>query len=219
MLSRISTVLSGLQVKLDGSTFPNKLAGDLLNDYVENFREDLPVHADDATFQLIHMAYWYARLLAYLLHPSAKAEDVFWPCRQVIGLLRAMPQVMSPWNHHIIGLVMLCLVELSKVEGAADEANKLLAELKSASANSTPWSVVVGEQISDHLRLSTTSQGLLLQLADVAASSSAATGTNEAEGLFSSCRTAERYEDLGFDPRLFLMGGYLKAIWTSHLQA
>lgn len=231
ILARASTILSSLQDPVRSGSVPAKMLGDFLNDYVENFREDLPQHMDQKpSYHVVYLAYWHARLLASLLHPSANGSDVMWPCREMVRLLGAAPQPTSPWNHHFAGLALLALTELGKVDKTKDEANKLLAELKmrSLSTVTSTWDNVIGTKIADHLGQTGDNQGLLQQLADVAASSSAAavTAANAAaaqadtmDGVSGDQRTATNYEDLGFDPRPLLTAGYLKTIWTSFAQA
>ncbi|KAL2759484.1 hypothetical protein ACRALDRAFT_1091522 [Sodiomyces alcalophilus JCM 7366] len=225
ILSRVSTTISTLQDPVSSDSVPAKILGDFLNDYVENFREDLPQHMDRApSYHVVYLAYWHTRLLASLLHPSANGNDVLWPCREMVRLLGATPQPTSPWNHHFAALVLLALMELSKVEGTKEEANKLLAELKMKSLPTAPsaWDNIIGDKIADHLGQADGSQGLLQQLADVAASSSAAAATDahadKMDGVSGSHRTATNYEDLGFDPRPLLTAGYLKTVWASYAQ-
>ncbi|ROT43333.1 hypothetical protein SODALDRAFT_355540 [Sodiomyces alkalinus F11] len=223
ILSQVSTVISSLQDPMSGGSVPARILGDFLNDYVENFREDLPQHIDHgpASYQVIYLTYWHARLVAYLLHPSSNGNDILWPCREIVRLLGETPQPTSPWNHHIAGLALLALMELSRVEGTKEKANKLLAELKMKSLPAVPsaWDSIIGDRIAEHLGQAGGSQGLLQQLADVAASSSAAAPHPEKmEGLSGGYRTATNYEDLGFDPRPLLTEGYLKTVWASYVQ-
>lgn len=219
ILERVSVVITSLEEPTGPATTTSRILGGFLDDYVENFREDLPSHVEPLTYPVIHLTYWYSRLLAYLLNPSAKSRDVMWPCKELVALLVATPQMASPIHHHFMVLVVLSLAELSKLEKTKDEANNLLAELRTLPTPANTWNGVIGERLGEHFDQSTSGRGLLQQLADVAASSSAVTSEEEKTDEALMHRTAANYQDMGFDPRHLLRAGFLKLLSTSHEHA
>lgn len=216
IMERASAVITALQQPDGYPPFGVVIAG-FVDDYVENFREDLPSHIDPLTHPVVHLTYWHCRLLAYLLDPSAKVTDVIWPCRELVALLVAVPHPTSPFHHHFQALTMLVLAELTSIDKTKNEAGKLLAEMRKLPTSSTSWDGIVADRIGDLLKQTQGGQGLLLQLADVAASS-AVPETDKADETASLHSTTD-YEGMGFDPRPLLTKGYFKFIWASHVQA
>lgn len=112
---------------------------------------------------------------------------------------------------------MLVLVELSRLDKTKETASRLLAEFRKMPTSSNSWDGIVADRIEDLLRQAAGGQGSLLQLADVAASSTVPEAEKQEDAH--SPRSATDYEDMGFDPRPLLTTGYLKFIWASHVDA
>ncbi|KAM0272533.1 hypothetical protein ACHAQH_008693 [Verticillium albo-atrum] len=232
ILNQACNIISGPRATLGSTTFADEVLGGVLNDYVENFREDLPTHIEPAVFPVVHLAYWHSRLLAYMFHPASKATDLLWPCKELVSLVAVTPHVASPMSHHFTALPAMALMELTKLEDTKEEAFRLLKDLRSLLTSPAAWDTIVSDKIADHLQSMAESQGLLQQLADIAASSAADKeqkdnvegGATEEDGEdeLSTYRLPAAHEDTSFDPRYCLAAGYLKgvwAIWASHSQA
>ncbi|EEY23193.1 conserved hypothetical protein [Verticillium alfalfae VaMs.102] len=249
ILNQACNIISGARATLGSVTFADEVLGGVLNDYVENFREDLPPHIEPAVFPVVHLAYWHSRLLAYMCHPASKATDLLWPCKELVSLVAVTPHVSSPMSHHFTALPAMALIELTKVEEIKEEAFKLLKELRSLLTSPAAWDIIVSDKIADHLRSMAKSQGLLQQLADIAASSAAekeqeqeqaseqapelkakvessgggaAPAEEVGEDGLPTYRLPAAHEDTNFDPRYCLTAGYLKsvwAIWATNVQA
>ncbi|KAK2013873.1 hypothetical protein LZ32DRAFT_529648 [Colletotrichum eremochloae] len=220
-LSRASVMITNFQEPLD-STFADRMVGSFMDAWVEDFREDLPAHIEAGSYPVVHLVYWYCRLLAYLLNPSAKSTDALWPSQELINLLVSHSQLITPLHHHFTVLAVLILIELAKVDKTKEDATRLLGEFRDSSLPASVFDGLVRDKIADHLRLSTSaaaapapsaieaaaSQGLQ-HLADLATLSSAAVDKTECAFTY---RTAPNYEDMGFDPRPLLLVGYLNVV-------
>jgi hypothetical protein len=213
-------IISGFHEPLTAS-FSDRIVGSFFDAWIEDFREDLPPHVDPVSYPLLHLVYWHCRLLAYLLNPSARSSDIIWPVKELAGLLISNPQLSSPLNQHFIVLTMLCLLELAKVENTREEANRLLREYLDSHPAPSVWDNLIRERIADHWRPTTASapaaptkteaaasQGLQ-HLADLATAHEQPPTKPDESGSF---RTATNYEDMGFDPRLMLLVGYLNLV-------
>ena len=229
MLGRAAMVIGELQSPSGLASAIQRKYAPFFEMYIEDYREDLPSHVDPGAYPLVHLAYWHCRLLAYLLNPSAKIQDIMWPARESSRLLTTL-HLASPLHQHFLVLTSLCLSELSKNEGVREEAEALLSELTDPAMPETAWDGLVRDKIAE-MRPSTTaaiaaaaveasalgqnstvqsaveaaaSQGLQ-HLADLATASVA----EKAENPY---RTALSYEDMGFDPRAMLADGYLNFV-------
>lgn len=200
---------------------------------MEMWRAHFPGDIPSDVEPVLHLAYWHCRLLAFLFMPSSLLTDVSWAVRESVSLLTTHSQMISPLNHHFTSLVTLCLIELAKLEASRDEANQLLNRLLEANIAPSNWDEQIRVKIREALRPSTSSAAeatasrSLQHLADLATatenSTSAANHTGHTPvGLVApgpenmeelpKFRTSDTYDDLGFDPRPMLCGGYLSAI-------
>ncbi len=203
----------GLSVTLDGT--------------MEMWRTDLPSSFNSADNAALFLAYWHCRLLVYLLMPSVLTKDVMWAAKESAELLRTNTHLTSPLHHYFTTLTALALTELAKVDESRDEATRvIISEYLETNVPSNSWELAVREMLKDRLR-PTTSSGIegtasqsLQHLADLAAAKSATTiSTDEAKkrpAVDGSLRTADDYEDLGFNPRPMLRAGYMNAVPTTY---
>src|SRR5699024_248717 len=142
----------------------------ILNDYIENYREDLPPHVDAASYPLVHLAYWHCRLLVTLLTPGATAADTMWPTKEIVNLLSLNAQLRSPLTNHFVSLVALSLSRLVKSYSSHADATQLIKEITEKPAGGH-WDGVRAK-LAEYLRPAssleaTASQGLQ-HLADLA---------------------------------------------------
>ena len=198
-----------------------------MNLAVESFRLNLAPNITPATHPLIHLAYWHCRLLSYLFSPAALSTDILWAAKSLVELLTAHPHLATPLTHHFSSLAALVLLELNGVDKTREEAAKLAKDILETSISPSAWDEAIREKISDKLNPSVSSgvdsQGLQ-HLADLATATTttpatAATAANAAPATAATeavdepvvYRTADNYENAGFDPRPLLQAGYLNA--------
>lgn len=190
---------------------------------IENVRLNLPPHITPGSHTVVHLAYWHCRLLAYLLMPSALSSDVFWAAKELVNLLMEHPRLHTPWNHHFSALAAATLLEAAKGSKGRDEATKILKELHDVHFAPSAWDTAIKSKIAEKILRPGTSSGIdsynLQHLADLATATTELTSASSAakenappennEEPPIKYRTANNYEDLGFDPRPMLQAGYL----------
>ncbi|KAK7737247.1 Glucose-responsive transcription factor [Diaporthe eres] len=157
---------------------------------------------------------------------------VLWAVKESVGLLTTHSQMISPLNHHFTSLVALCLIELANLKASEGEAKELLNQLLEANIAPSSWDGPIRNKIRDTMRpvpndsTEATASQSLQHLADLAAAEAPPAGVNNGaaaplavmdpdQGDIENVlkfRTSDTYEDLGFDPRQMLCGGYLNAI-------
>ena len=174
LLNRISFVISTLRA--GASTAEAPMAA-ILNDYIENYREDLPAHVDAAAYPLVHLAYWHCRLIVNLLTPGATPKEILWPTKELADLLSINGELQSPLANHFVSLATMSLIRLAKTE---DEATELIKEITERPPGGQ-WDGV-REKLAARLRLSSAaeaaSQGLQ-HLADLATAYDGATAAGD----------------------------------------
>ncbi len=119
LLNRLSFVISNLQ---PGTSTTEAPMAAILNDYMENYREDLPAHMDAAAFPLIHLAYWHCKLLVTLLTPGSTPTEMLWPTKELADLLIATPHLRSPLINHFVSLATMSLATLAASDKTREDA-------------------------------------------------------------------------------------------------
>ncbi|KAI3398964.1 hypothetical protein diail_7991 [Diaporthe ilicicola] len=199
---------------------------------MEMWRAHFPGDIHPDVEPVLHLAYWHCRLLAFLFTPSSLLTDVLWAVKESVGLLTTHSQMISPLNHHFTSLVALCLIELANLKASEEEARELLNQLLEANIAPSNWDGPIRTKIRDTMRhppndsTEATASQSLQHLADLAAAEAPQAGvSNGASAPLAPIepdhggmeevlkfRTSDTYEDLGFDPRQMLCGGYLNSI-------
>ena len=199
---------------------------------MEMWRAHFPGDIHPDVEPVLHLAYWHCRLLAFLFTPSSLLSDVLWAVKESVGLLTTHSQMISPLNHHFTSLVALCLIELANLKASEAEAKGLLNQLLEANIAPSSWDGPIRTKIRHTMRplpnesTETTASQSLQHLADLAAAEAPPAGVSngvaaplavmmpDQENMEDvlKFRTSDTYEDLGFDPRQMLCGGYLNAI-------
>ncbi|KAJ4254349.1 Glucose-responsive transcription factor [Fusarium torreyae] len=190
LLNRLSHVVSTLQ---PGASTTEEPMAQILADYIENYREDLPAHIEPASHPLVHLAYWHCKLIVVLLTPGATPAETMWPTKELINLLFANEYPRSPLVNHFASLVSMSLSKLVKIDRSREEATQLIKDIVEKPA--AVWDGV-RDKLADHIRPTssveaTASQGLQ-HLADLATAH---------EGI------APGADDIAFGPSL--ASGYL----------
>jgi hypothetical protein len=215
VMDRIADVLAVLQKAVSSNSEAERALAPFLNDYIENFREDLPDHVDPLTYPVVHLTYWHCRLVAYLLDESAGPLDVIWPCREMVSLLAVVPQLSSPFQHHFRALAMLALADLSRIDKTREEASQLMADLRHLPVPTNSWNDLVGDRFMDIL-----AQAGKEQLAEVAASSSSVVESESDKHTDAAPKPPQPDGNgVGFDQRRILTAGYFRFIRTIGLQS
>jgi hypothetical protein len=126
LLSKLSQVISALPT---GASTTEPTIAAILSDYIENYREDLPVNIEPATHPLVHLAYWHCRLVVVLLTPGATPAEIMWPTKELIELLSINADIRTPLAKHFSFLVALSLAKLCRLEASSEEAVQLAREI------------------------------------------------------------------------------------------
>ncbi len=126
MLSKVSRVISALPT---GATTADAPVAGVLNDYVENYREDLPATIEPVSHPLVHLGYWHCRLVITLLSPEAGHSEIMWSTKELINLLTANADMRNPLANHFGFLVSMALHRLAKYDSAREEAIQLTREI------------------------------------------------------------------------------------------
>ncbi|RGP80903.1 n-terminal binuclear zn cluster-containing dna-containing [Fusarium longipes] len=166
LLIRLWHAISTLQ---PGASTTEEHTAQILADYIENYREDLPAHIEPASHPMVHMAYWHCRLIVILLTPGATPSETIWATKELINLLSANDYLRSPLVNHFVSLVSMSLAKLVKLDRSREEATQLIKDIVDKPA--TVWDGV-REKLTEKLRPTssveaTASQGLQ-HLADLA---------------------------------------------------
>lgn len=160
LLGRVASLIS---FSTEGNAgFPARL----LNDYIDDFRQGLPVHIEPATHPLVHLAYWHCKLTITLLAPAEHLSTVFWPLRELINLLSLNADIRSPLSNHFGSLVALVLGKLCKIDAARDEALQLNRDLLEKPG--AVWDSIRDKLLDQARPTSSGDAGSLQHLADLA---------------------------------------------------
>ena len=176
--------------------------------------EQIPQSVTSASLPVVYLAYWHCRIIGYLLNPAAKSTDVLWASRELAQLLSSNQELQTPIHNNLACLAGLCLGELTRVDKTREEATAILSEFAEWRCTVPSWDVHLRAKITEKLRPSTssgveaTASQSLQHLADLAT----AAGATKAADKTDPFRSPDDYEQMGFDPRPLLAGGYLNAI-------
>jgi hypothetical protein len=143
-------------------------------------------------------------------------------CHQIVRLLIASREIVSPVSHHYITLVTLVLLELVDVGGARGTAEGYLADLANHAIMPSSWNAHILSIIRDKLELTLpdedtaaaeqTTRESLRRLTRPATSS----GTKPPEGAaLAEEDVSVQYRNLGFNPMVILSRGYLEMVRES----
>lgn len=174
-LGKVSGVISLLPP--GASTTDPSIAG-VLNDYVENYREDLPPHIEPSSHPLVHLGYWHCRLVVTLLTPEASHTEILWPTRELINLLSANADMRNPLANHFGFLVSMALYKLSKFDSSREEAVQLTRDILDKSG--TVWDGI-RDKLTEQMRPTSSSgdAASLQHLADLATAHQGVAATSD----------------------------------------
>lgn len=196
--------------------------GTMIGRSFDGWLQLLPSAVTSSSHPIIYLAYWHCKLLGYLLMPQGLSTDVLWAAKETVQLLASHPQLLTPLNHYFSCLAGLCLAELTKVDATRDEAKAAVGELLDGSFALPSWDIHTRAKLNEKLRPSTsgveaTASQSLQHLADLAAAAGLPSSGVKQEKTDTArrLRNSRNYEDMGFDPRPMLRGGYLNGVRAS----
>jgi hypothetical protein len=180
------------------------------------WRMSVPESATSTSHTVQFLAYWYCRLMGYLLLPPdfpSRPAQVLWALRELVQLLASDPRAAPPLAQYLVALAALCAAALTRVEVTRAQATEALSELMDLAAAVPAWEEPVAAAVKQKMSVSaaagvaaaTASQGLQ-RLAELATSEKA-----EAEDTGS-----DSFEDAVLGLRRMLRDGYLNFIGGSH---
>lgn len=174
-LSKTSSVISLLP---PGTSTADAPVAGVLNDYIENFREDLPPHIEPSSHPLVHLGYWHCRLIVTLLTPEATHTEILWPTKELINLLSANSDMRNPLANHFGLLVSMALSKLSKFDSSREEAVQLTKEILDKSG--TVWDGI-RDKLTEQMRPTSSSgdAASLQHLADLATAHQGVAATSD----------------------------------------
>ncbi|KAF4453496.1 n-terminal binuclear zn cluster-containing dna-containing protein [Fusarium austroafricanum] len=126
LLNRLWHAISTLQ---PGASTTEEPMAQILADYIENYREDLPAHIEPASHPVVHLAYWHCKLIIVLLTPGATPAETIWPTKELINLLFANEYLRTPLVNHFVSLVSMSLAKLVKMDKSREEAMQLIKDI------------------------------------------------------------------------------------------
>ena len=193
---------------------PSALVGsDIVDALLDFWLDHIPQAMTSATHPVVYLAYWHCRIVGYLLNPAAKSTDLLWASRELAQLLSSHHELQTAIHHNLACLAGLILGELTRVDKTREEATAALADFREWRFTFPSWDVLLRARVNEKLRPSTssgveaTASQSLQHLADLAT----AAGATKAADKLDPLRSPEDYEQMGFDPRPLLTGGYLNA--------
>jgi hypothetical protein len=143
LLKQLTAIMPYLQMDANAAMPP--VAG-LLNDVVQDFRDDLSSHIDPVGFPMVHLAYWHCRTLVYLVSPSSLPTQIQWSTKELVSLLAINAELRAPLTNHFAALAALALSRLARLEAKnSDIAEEAVGLVKSITDRpGTVWDGVRG---------------------------------------------------------------------------
>lgn len=207
---------------------------------VDRFRESVD-HLLHQAPNLIHLSYWYAKLLILRLTSSTTPHQLLGPATRMASILNSVHTTITPLNHHFAALSAHTLMQLCNVEETRVAAEKGVEDIVQAlnarrglmsREDSTGWDSAIRDLVNrkgppvGSLLGERGGAGIapLQHLADVASHRRAETPTGagaEGEGLGQvpiSPDSAAKQQSEGsttgipFDPSTLTRYGYLAAL-------
>ena len=214
---------------------PPPIVGTLLRGELERCRESFPASFfPSSNAPLIHLCYWYLRILMELRLPESEPSDLLVPARHIVTQLMHNTGLVSPLTHHFTALAAMTLVDLTAHENTRDEAENGLKSLLENRIAPSGWDASIREMITkkqhsnpsggagsvvrpkttDSQHALTASQGLQ-RLADLATATEegrdVSTGEGRKEGEKSSTGPVGSHFQRFHDLKESIRSGYLGA--------
>jgi len=173
-MNRVAEVVSMLQ---PGASTTDAMNAKYLDDYVQDFREDILPHVEPTSYPLVHLGYWHCRLLVMLLTPEATQTEILWPTKELISLLSANADMRNPLANHFGFLICMALSKLSKLDRSREEAVQLTKEI--LEKQGIVWDSIK-DKLTEQMRPTSSGDAASLQhLADLATAHQAVAATSD----------------------------------------
>lgn len=133
----------------------------LLRGELERCRETFPQgFFPPSNAPLIHLCYWYLRILLELKAAPSDPEDILGPAMHIVTQLTHNSSFMSPLTHHATALAALTLIELTSYDKTKDSAEGGLRALVEHHISPSGWDAAIRDMIvSKRSRGSSTGAG------------------------------------------------------------
>lgn len=122
--------------------------GTLLRGELERFRESLPASLfPPPVAPIIHLCYWYTRILMELRLPESEAPELLDPALHLVTQLQHNAGIVSPLTHHATTLAAATLIECTGYENTRQEAESGLTALLESRIAPSGWDSSIKEMI------------------------------------------------------------------------
>jgi len=116
---------------------------------MERWRESLPPSLfPPSNSPLIHLCYWYIRILYELRLPESEPQELLAAAGQIATQLTHSANLTSPLTYHSTALAAITLIELTNHEGTKEKAEKSLLLLLQNRIAHSGWDEAIRELIN-----------------------------------------------------------------------
>lgn len=133
---------------------------------VDKIRLALPDHISPATHPMVHLSYWHARLISYIVAcplPSTaaeKASELVWCLMSIAELIPTTALISTPLSHHFTCLAVRTLHELTKLPQHRDDATVSLTRILESNPALHVWTEATARKHVTEQNRPSTSTGL-----------------------------------------------------------
>ena len=116
------------------------ILGTLLRGELERLRESFPASFfPPSKSPLIHLCYWYLRILMAMRLPESEPQDLLDPAMNIVTQLKSNAGLISPLTHHATAFAAAALIELAGYEPTRQEAEGGLTSLLESRIAPSGW--------------------------------------------------------------------------------
>ena len=116
------------------------ILGTLLRGELERLRESFPSSFfPPSKSPLIHLCYWYLRILMAMRLPESEPQDLLDPAMNIVTQLKNNAGLISPLTHHATAFAAAALIELAGYEHTRQEAESGLTALLESRIAPSGW--------------------------------------------------------------------------------
>jgi hypothetical protein len=127
---------------------PTSMSGMLLRGELERCRESFPpTFFPPSNTPLVHLCYWYLRILLELRLCPSEPEDILGPAMHIVTQLTHNTSFTSPLTHHATVLAASTLIELTGYDNTKDTAENGLRSLVENHIAPSGWDIAIRDLI------------------------------------------------------------------------
>jgi hypothetical protein len=139
---------------------PFSVSGMLLRGELERCRESFPTtFFPPSKSPLIHLCYWYLRILLELRLNPSELEDILVPAMHIVTQLTHNASLVSPLTHHATALAASTLIELTSYDKTKDTAEGGLRALVENHIAPSGWDATIRDMIVSKRSLASSTAG------------------------------------------------------------